>query len=46
MGMEPCSLDSDNLGLCLVDSRSMWLVIILKSKGWFVERPHIKIVEP
>jgi hypothetical protein len=28
------------------DAGSLWLVIISKSKDWFIERPPIKIVQP
>jgi hypothetical protein len=45
MGMELCSVYSDNSGLCLVDSGSMWLAIIPKSKDRFVERPSMKTVQ-
>jgi hypothetical protein len=41
-----CSVDSDSSGLCPVDFESLWLVIMPKSKDRFVERPHIKIVQP
>jgi hypothetical protein len=44
--MELCSVDCDNLGLCLVDSKSLWLVIIPKSKDQFMEWPPMKIVQP
>jgi hypothetical protein len=33
-------------GLCLVDSRSLWLVIIPKSKDQFTEQPTMKTVRP
>jgi hypothetical protein len=46
MGLELCSVDSDSSGLCLVDSESLWLVIIPKSKDRFVERPPKKLVQP
>jgi hypothetical protein len=46
MSLELCSIDSDSSGLCPVDSRSLWLVIIPKSKDRFMKRPHIKIVQP
>jgi hypothetical protein len=45
-GSEQYSVGSDSLGLCPVDSGSMWLVIILKSKDRSVERPPIKMVQP
>jgi hypothetical protein len=37
MGLELCSVNSDSSGLCPVDSRTMWLVIMPKSKDWFME---------
>jgi hypothetical protein len=46
MGLELCSVDSDSLGLCPVDSRSLWLVIMSKSKDQFVERPPMRTVQP
>jgi hypothetical protein len=46
MGLEQCSMDFDSLGLCLVDSGSLWLVIMPKSKDRFMERPPMKIVQP
>jgi hypothetical protein len=46
MGLELCSVDSDISGLCLVDSRSLCLVIKPKSKDQFVELPPMKIVQP
>jgi hypothetical protein len=46
MGLELRSVDSDSLGLCSVDSGSLWLVIIPKSKDQFVERSPMKIVQP
>jgi hypothetical protein len=46
MDLELCSVDSDSSGLCPVDSRSLWLVIIPKSKDRFMERPPMKIVQP
>jgi hypothetical protein len=33
-GLELHLVDSDSLGLCPEDSRSLWLVIIPKSKDW------------
>jgi hypothetical protein len=44
MGLELCSMDFDSSGLCPVDSTSMWLVIIPKSKDQFVERSPIRTV--
>jgi hypothetical protein len=46
MGLELCSVDSDNSGLYSVDSGSLWLVIMPKSKDLFMERPPMKIVQP
>jgi hypothetical protein len=46
MDLDLCSVDSDSSGLCPVDSRSLWLVIIPKSKDRFMERPPMKIVQP
>jgi hypothetical protein len=37
MDLELCSVDSDSLGLCPVNSGSLWLVIMPKSKDRFVE---------
>jgi hypothetical protein len=45
-GMELCLVDFDNSGLFPVDSKSLLLVIIPKSKDRFVERPPMKIVQP
>jgi hypothetical protein len=33
-------------GFVWCDAESLWFVIILKSKDWFMERPPIKIVQP
>jgi hypothetical protein len=44
--LELCSVHSDNSGLCPVDSKSPWLVIMPKSKDWFIERPPMRIVQP
>jgi hypothetical protein len=46
MVLELRLVDSDSSGLCLVDSGSLWLVIIPKSKDRFMERPPMKIVQP
>jgi hypothetical protein len=46
MGLELCSVDPYNSGLCPVDSRCLWLVIIPKSKEQFMERSTIKMVQP
>jgi hypothetical protein len=45
-GLELCLVDYDNSGLRPVDSGSLWLVIIPKSKDQFVERPPMIIVQP
>jgi hypothetical protein len=45
MGLELCSVDSDSSGLCPVDSGSLWLVIMPKSKDRFMERPPMKTVQ-
>jgi hypothetical protein len=45
-GLELRSVDSDGSGLCLVGSKSLWLVIMPKSKDRFLERPPMKIVQP
>jgi hypothetical protein len=37
MGLELCSVDSDGSRLYLVDYRSLWLVIMPKSKEQFME---------
>jgi hypothetical protein len=44
-GLELRSVDSDSLRLCPRDSKSLWLVIIPKSKDRFMERPPMKIVQ-
>jgi hypothetical protein len=46
MGLELCLVDSDSSGLCPVDSESLWLVIVPKSKDRFMERPPMKTVQP
>jgi hypothetical protein len=46
MGLELCSVDSDSSGLCPVDSESLWLVIMPKSKDRFMERPPMRTVQP
>jgi hypothetical protein len=46
MGLDLCSVDSDSSGLCLVDSGTMWLVIMPKSKDRFIERPPMRLVQP
>jgi hypothetical protein len=44
--LELCLVDYDGSRLSLVDSKSMWLVIMPKSKDRFVERPPMKVVQP
>jgi hypothetical protein len=46
MGLELCSIDSDSSRLCPMDSGSLWLVIMDKSKDRFMERPPMKIEQP
>jgi hypothetical protein len=46
MGLELSLVDFDNSGLCPGDSRSLWLVIIPKSKDRFMEQSPMKIVQP
>jgi hypothetical protein len=46
MGLELRSVDSDSSGLYPIDSGSLWLIIMPKSKDRFVERPPVKIVQP
>jgi hypothetical protein len=36
MGLELCLIDSDSSRHCLVDSSSLWLVIMDKSKDRFI----------
>jgi hypothetical protein len=45
MGLELYLVDSDNSGLCPVNFRSLWLVIIPKSKDCFMEQARMKIVQ-
>jgi hypothetical protein len=45
-GVELCSVDFDSSRLYSVDSGSMWLVIISKSKDQFVEGPPMKTIQP
>jgi hypothetical protein len=44
--LEQCSVDSNSSGLCPVDSGSLWLVIIPKSKDCFVDQPPMETVQP
>jgi hypothetical protein len=46
MGLELCSVDPDSSGLCPVDSKILWLVIMPKSKDQFMERPPMRTVQP
>jgi hypothetical protein len=46
MGLELRLVDADSSGLYPWDSRSLWLVIIPKSKDWSMERPPMKTVQP
>jgi hypothetical protein len=39
-------MDSDSSRLCPVDSESLWLIIMPKSKDRFRESPTMKIVQP
>jgi hypothetical protein len=45
-GLELCSVDSDSSGLCPVDSGSLWLVIMPKSKDRLVEQAPMRKVQP
>jgi hypothetical protein len=45
-GLELRSVDSGSSGLCSVDSGKPVVDIIPKSKDWFMERPHMKTVQP
>jgi hypothetical protein len=46
MGLELCLVDPDSSGLCPVDSGSLCLVIMPKSKDRFMERPSMRTVQP
>jgi hypothetical protein len=46
MGLELCLVDSDGSELCPMDSGSLWLVIMPKSKDRFMERPPMKTMQP
>jgi hypothetical protein len=46
MRLELRSVDSDSSGLCPVNSRSLLLVVMPKSKDRFMEQPSMKIVQP
>jgi hypothetical protein len=45
-GMELVGVTPTVQGFVRCYAGSMWLVIIPKSKDWFVERPPMKIVQP
>jgi hypothetical protein len=45
-GMELVSAMPMVEGFVRCNAGSLWLVIIPKSKDWFMERPPIKIVQP
>jgi hypothetical protein len=46
MGMEFVGVMPTVQGFVWCDAGSLWIVIILKSKDWFMERPPMKIVQP
>jgi hypothetical protein len=41
-----CWCDADGSRLCSVRCLKPWIVIIPKSKDWFMERPPMKTVQP
>jgi hypothetical protein len=45
-GMELLGVMATVQGFVRCDAGSLWLVIILKSKDRFMERPPMKIVQP
>jgi hypothetical protein len=45
-GMELVGVMPTVQGFVWCDAGSRWLVIIPKSKNWFMERPPMKIVQP
>jgi hypothetical protein len=45
-GMELVGVMSIVQGFVRCDAGSLWLVIMPKSKNWFMERPPMKIVQP
>jgi hypothetical protein len=45
-GMELVGAMPTVQGFVWCDAGSLWLVIIPKSKDWFMERPPMKIVQP
>jgi hypothetical protein len=44
--LDLCLMDSDSLGVCPVDSGSLWLVIMPKYKDWFMDWQPMRIVQP
>jgi hypothetical protein len=45
-GMEFVDVIPTVQGFVRCDAGSLWIVIIPKSKDWFMERPPMKIVQP
>jgi hypothetical protein len=45
-GMEFVGVIPTVQGFVRCDAGSLWIVIIPKSKDWFMERPPMKIVQP
>jgi hypothetical protein len=45
-GMEFVGVIPTVQGFVRCDAGSLWIVIIPKSKDWFMERPLMKIVQP
>jgi hypothetical protein len=45
-GMELVGVMSTVQGFVQCDAGSMWIVIIPKSKDWFMEQPPMKTVQP
>jgi hypothetical protein len=45
-GMELVGVMPTVQGFVRCNAGSLWLVIIPKSKNWFIERPPMKIVQP
>jgi hypothetical protein len=45
-GMELVGVMPTVQGFVRCDARSLWLVIMHKSKDWFMERPPMKTVQP
>jgi hypothetical protein len=46
MGLELVGVMPVVQGCVRCDAGSLWLVIIPKSKDWFMEQPPMKIVQP